>query len=680
MSNLFIVYVFFFALFALLGLIIVHNKKVNTDIRFSLFLLLISISIWLLCNAMVQISSSNESVWFWHETKFIGVFIVPGANLFFTLYYIKAGKNFYKWLKVVIVSLSVLFIGFAITNPWTGFFRVTYEVHKSGDLIYVLTENGLGYYLSTGISYTMIAVSTILLIRQGIKSPKYYRTQPLLLAFGILVPIGLNISYNYRLLGEPYDYTAVGFILTGILYYVVTVYFGVPDVLPIARKIVVDNLKDVIFICNNDGFIIDYNERAVEEIERYDFVTTDMTFDEGFQKVLDLGHSKLVPFNNKHVYEFLNEGIYMYYELSRSDILEKEHQLGELIIFHDVTESYIMLKKLENMAVKDQLTNLYNRNYFSEFMKVIDYPIGIIFGGINSFKLINESFGHDVGDDILKRIAEIFLKLSPDDSVVGRYGGDEFLMIIPSQYVNEIQAISESILEKVNDINIQNTNISICLISEVFDQGNKNIGDMISIVQKSMDKKKLLETNSSKSAIVESLRLTLEQSDYETKQHTDRTTALATLIGKKVGLSGQALNELSMLAALHDIGKVSIPDSILLKPGKLTYEEFEIMKTHTQKGYQIALSSPDLVPIADGILHHHEKYDGTGYPDGLKGEEISIETRIITLVDSFDVMVNDRPYKNAMTIEEAIVEMRECSGNHFDPDLVEILIDIIENE
>ena len=145
-----------------------------------------------------------------------------------------------------------------------------------------------------------------------------------------------------------------------------------------------------------------------------------------------------------------------------------------------------------------------------------------------------------------------------------------------------------------------------------------------------------------------------------------------------LSLSTNENDELYLLAKLHDIGKIGIDDKILNKTGKLTEEEWVAMKTHPEIGYRIASSTPDLRHIAYKILAHHERYDGTGYPKGLKGEEIPLLSRILAIVDSFDVMTHDRPYKKAMTVQEAITELKKCSGTQFDPNLVEVFIQAIQ--
>jgi HD-GYP domain-containing protein (c-di-GMP phosphodiesterase class II) len=150
-------------------------------------------------------------------------------------------------------------------------------------------------------------------------------------------------------------------------------------------------------------------------------------------------------------------------------------------------------------------------------------------------------------------------------------------------------------------------------------------------------------------------------------------------VGKKLGLGDAMIDELALLAVLHDIGKIAIPDHVLNKPDKLTEEEWKTMKTHSEIGFRIASESPDLSHIAYSILTHHENYDGTGYPKGLKGKEIPIISRIISILDAYDVMTHDRPYKKAIETEAAILEIRRCSGTQFDPDLIELCIAVFSN-
>lgn len=176
------------------------------------------------------------------------------------------------------------------------------------------------------------------------------------------------------------------------------------------------------------------------------------------------------------------------------------------------------------------------------------------------------------------------------------------------------------------------------------------------------------------------MKVTLYEKSQETEEHASRLIKLSRAVGQKMKLKDEQLNELELLCTLHDIGKIGISDVILNKPGKLTAEEWEVMKTHPEIGYRIAMSTPELSAIAPYILHHHERYDGKGYPEGLKGKEIPLLSRILAVVDAYDAMTEDRPYRKAMSKDEAILEIKKNSGTQIDPNIAEIFINIITQQ
>lgn len=170
----------------------------------------------------------------------------------------------------------------------------------------------------------------------------------------------------------------------------------------------------------------------------------------------------------------------------------------------------------------------------------------------------------------------------------------------------------------------------------------------------------------------------LEARDFITEGHVDRLQDLVSSLGREIGLPQRDINDLRLIAQFHDIGKVGIPDHILFKPGPLTSEEMTEMRRHSEIGHRIAQSSPDLVPIADFILKHHEWWDGNGYPLGLKGEETPLECRIIAIADAYEAMTSNRPYRQAMLPQEAIDELKRCAGTQFDTQLVEKFIKTLD--
>lgn len=179
---------------------------------------------------------------------------------------------------------------------------------------------------------------------------------------------------------------------------------------------------------------------------------------------------------------------------------------------------------------------------------------------------------------------------------------------------------------------------------------------------------------------IENLTAMIEAKDYYTSGHSDRVAELAYLIAKQMGYDKSFCDKLHIGAHLHDIGKIGIPDGILLKSSKLTSEEFAVIKTHSVIGYDILKNNPELGDIPLIIRHHHERIDGNGYPDGLAGSQIPIGSRIITLADSFDAMVTNRPYKRVKTINEAYEEIRICTGSQFDNEVADTFLMMLDNK
>ena len=229
--------------------------------------------------------------------------------------------------------------------------------------------------------------------------------------------------------------------------------------------------------------------------------------------------------------------------------------------------------------------------------------------------------------------------------------------------------------QKCADLADLSLKLSISLGYAVRKNDHEKITKTINAAEEVMYTQKMLNSRSYRNSILESFRKTLFEKSHETEEHAQRLLQLSKHMGESMNLPQTTLQELELLAVLHDIGKIGVPDSILNKPGKLNDDEWVIMKRHSEIGSRITQSVPEFVRISEYILSHHERWDGKGYPRGLKGEEIPIQSRILSIVDSYDAMTSERPYKKAMTHEEAIQELMINSGKQFDPGLVQLVIE-----
>jgi len=347
-----------------------------------------------------------------------------------------------------------------------------------------------------------------------------------------------------------------------------------------------------------------------------------------------------------------------------------------LSILTDITDQRLAENEIRYLSFHDRLTGLYNRAYFEEELKRLDterqLPISIIMGDVNGLKLINDALGHHEGDQHLMTVAAAVEEACRAEDIVARWGGDEFIILLPYCDSRAASAIVERIknTETSSTLPIK-TSISLGLATKTHE--DENITSIIKEAEDKMYRNKLLQNKSTRSYFLSSLEKTLWSRSHETEEHCGRIKDMAVRIGEVVGLPASDMDSLRLLAALHDIGKIAIPNSILEKPGKLTPEEWETIKKHPEVGYRIALSSPEMALIAEAILHHHERWDGRGYPFGLAGHDIPFLSRIISIVDTYDVMVNGRPYQAAVSSEEAWAEIARMAGSQFDPELIEII-------
>jgi diguanylate cyclase (GGDEF)-like protein len=306
-------------------------------------------------------------------------------------------------------------------------------------------------------------------------------------------------------------------------------------------------------------------------------------------------------------------------------------------------------------------------------------PLSVMIGDINGVKLVNDAFGHAEGDVLIAETARIIQECCRPGDIVARTGGDEFTILMPMTDQQTANGIMEKIKRKCEEYSQGLPNeaysINISLGFATKESVKEHLDSVIKVAEDFMYKRKLLEHKSSHSVILSSIKATMHEKSHETQEHAERLTKLSKEIGKRMKLTQQNLDELELVATLHDIGKVAIDDRILNKPGKLDEEEWIEMKKHSEIGYRIAMSLPDLVPIAEYILSLHERWDGKGYPQGSRGEEIPLLSRIVSVVDAYDAMTQDRAYRKAMSDKEAEEEIRKNAGIQFDPKIVKLFLE-----
>ena len=346
----------------------------------------------------------------------------------------------------------------------------------------------------------------------------------------------------------------------------------------------------------------------------------------------------------------------------------------------DISERKKYESDIQYLATHDLLTNLKNRNAFEAFTQNLDIAHELLLvADMDGLKPMNDIHGHQFGDRALKRIAGLLTKYFRDANFIGRIGGDEFAIILPALRRDEITGRIESLKHAIKlqtDLPME-TNLSI---GYAYSRRGETFEAMFQRAEDRMYKDKLTNRTSSKASVVLSLMKSLQEKNLETESHCRRVEDYCVAIAEKMRLDYHIINELRLLAKLHDIGKIAIPMEILNKTESLSDEEWRMMKQHSAIGARIVSASPNLETIAEGILYHHEHWDGHGYPEGRKGTEIPLTARILCVVDAYDAMTTQRSYNEAKNKEEALRELLRCSGSQFDPFIIELFISILETE
>jgi diguanylate cyclase (GGDEF)-like protein/PAS domain S-box-containing protein len=415
--------------------------------------------------------------------------------------------------------------------------------------------------------------------------------------------------------------------------------------------------------------------QSIEEIFNTINTLTEENYESPVKTVLETG--KIIESHHKTLIS--KEGIKRHIEDSAAPIKDQEGNItGVVLVFSDFTEKKKSLDEITYLSFHDHLTGLYNRGFFETELARLDtkrnLPLTIIMGDVNGLKLINDTFGHFAGDELLKKVAEILKKTCRTDDIIARVGGDEYAILLPKTEGTEAQKLINRIIESMKNEKVKDIDVSISFgwASKTDTSQNKDM-----ITKKAEDfmyRNKLFEGPSFRGRVIDNIVLAINEKSPREEAHSKRVSDLCVAIGEELNLKEGEIKTLRIFGLLHDIGKIAIADDILNKPGELTEREYYEIKRHSEIGFRILSTVNDMSEIANYVLFHHERWDGKGYPKGIKGEGIPLPSRICTIVDAYDAMTSDRSYRPAMTNKYAIEELRKNSGTQFDPDIVDVFL------
>ncbi|MFA5526351.1 MAG: HD domain-containing phosphohydrolase [Acholeplasmataceae bacterium] len=447
-------------------------------------------------------------------------------------------------------------------------------------------------------------------------------------------------------------------------------------------KLLIDSTQDFIIQIDKNHIIISAYGRGLTKLKIDESEFVGKTMDEVFSHD-KIAHEEMVEFALKGEHKLYDwdvhrGALHLVYETSVSPIYDQnENIIGVVSISRDITEATKRQEEIRYINQHDYLTDLYNRRTFQEkFDELTEkkkYPLTMMMIDLNGLKLINDAFGHLSGDLALKLVAKELSKQLADH-FVARIGGDEFAAIVTGIKGNRIEQLKDTIKSNVSMLSVENIKLSISIGSETIFNDETDFNDLIKKAENNMYRQKITESMSMRNNVIKAIHRTLTEKYREERIHSEKVSQLSYVIGLAIGLSEDSLKELKLAGMYHDIGKIAIPDAILDKPDALTNEEYEIMKTHTEVGYNILRAADEYSRLAEYALSHHERWDGKGYPRGLKGDEIPLFSRIINLADSFDAMTSNRSYRHKMTKDAAVEEIIRHAGKQFDPELARLFV------
>jgi diguanylate cyclase (GGDEF)-like protein/PAS domain S-box-containing protein len=589
-------------------------------------------------------------------------FLLLSFLVFIVYWRISHRKNHFKIISFIIKGYLLFEIIIFIVNIFNPI-AIEYIARNTSFMHYEYKMN-VFYYLHLAYSYSLVIAIMSMLIVKCLKVPKEYRAPYLFIIYTFVIIVIINGIFLFLPKNSDWlfaDYAVLFYFIGSVICYWACYVFP--------KKGMLNHFKTFIFENIDQGIVLyDYQEAMLvinDKAKRF-FSSIGITLENTLQEFLQKCNLSIIMDEDAYSLQcYINEygkqkPLRCDYRMLRN---ERNEIIGRLFVFVDV--------QLDT----DLLTGFHNWESFRKFAienkKNFPNPTTVCVCDINKLSVFNTMYGRNKGDQLLKSLSETMRKIFPEDTYYVREQ-DAYLIAICydktkldcSKYLKEL---SESFEEKIQ-----------YSYDTVLDE-DENLVTVMHRVFAGLRAKKLLDKDSARSALISSLIRALKEADPDTLAHVERTQKLGQDLGERLGLLDIEQSRLSLLCLLHDIGKISIPLEVLNKPGKLTDDEWVVIKSHVLKGEAIANATSELKTIAKEIRYHHERWDGKGYPDGLSRESIPLLSRIISVIDSFDAMISNRPYRKAKSIEAAKEDLIHNAGSQFDPRMVEEFISKLNN-
>lgn len=580
--------------------------------------------------------------------------------------------------KVYLVALIPEFI-LMIINPFTEL-AFSYSYNEDSVVGWVSNHMSL-YYYHTSICHLAALFILIILIRKCYNAPLMYCRAYFNIIATIIVLFILECVADALYPANDIDFLLFIYAIFSVCLYWNVFMYADGAMLDHVRFMSLNEYRNPMLLFDyQDRLILKNNEskkllealnsnKSDEELTAYIsegvFTVSQLVRDCKFEM-----KEETLQEDNFFNWSFNRDGIISSYRIDYT-ILKDDNgkDIGKLFIFTDMSEEM------------DSLTGFHKNEYFKRYFggkyDSMQYPVGILLIDVVKLEQINETFGREKGDRVLQYIALLMMKYCPEGSYFVRDNDAVMMAVCPETDESSLYEILRRINEGVNEKNSAELNVTLWYTYGVAENDGIAIIQLASSLSENLRTKKMVYGDTTQTSLMDSLIQVQKEMDPYLDGHIKRTRKLCELLGKKLGLNEENMNNLAMLCMIHDIGNIGVPIEIVNKPGRLTVDEWELMKSHVDKGYRIAIASKEFRSIAVCILHHHENYSGNGYPDRLAGESIPLLSRIISVIEAYDAMTNERPYRPPMSPLLARKELQRNAGDLYDPHIVEVFVELL---
>ncbi len=675
-------------IYLIIGVVMLFKDR-NAALNRAFFALNLCLFIWSFSLAASTDSPDKASSILWSTIASLGYCTFASTSIHFFLIYTKKKRLLKKWWIYVILYLpAAIFLSQALKHD----LFVSDFIHNQFGWIPITNVGTVWFGLfiaSLALSGTLNIILCYLMLKNSTSMRERKQTKIILLSAVISFLFSMALVFFTKIFIniEIPDITVTGLMiwLLGILYAILK--YQLITLSPtLASETILQTIVDSVVLVNPQGLITYVNTETLTLLgyEKADLLEKPIEIlfpsdikSEMEQVIHTLPHN---PIRNKDISFISKNSTKIPVLFSAAVCYENDGDyLGFVALSRDITEYKQREEEIRHLSYHDQLTGLYNRRFYEEELKRLDtkrnYPISIIMSDVNGLKIINDSIGHVMGDELLKKVAHVLSTGCRADDIIARLGGDEFVILLPKTDKSQVEQIIGRINELLKNEKVGTLDISVSFGYEVKKDEHENIQDIIKTAEDQMYKNKQLSSSSTRRNTIDLIMNALYEKNHREMLHSKRVGELCEAIALKMNFEKETVYRIKIAGLMHDIGKIGIDDNTLNKPDKLDADEWAVMKQHPEIGQRILSAASEFSEIGDYIFEHQEKWDGTGYPQGLKGEEILLQARIIAVADSYDAMTSHRNYGKEFSEEEAISEIKRCSGTQFDPTIARIFVE-----